>query len=166
MRDRKQTNKLKIIIVALLVVFIVGGFFGIKLVYDSGVKKGRETFKAETEEKLTALGAAVLEKSEFINFLNETLSSVPSEADEEDFEAYLENLETLISKTKNDSARSKLFEFKTSVSDFLDFYKDSNNNEEISERYSEIKIDSSKLSAELNEIYNKNIKTAAENLTR
>ena len=165
MKENKlNKNKLKILVAVLLVALIVGGFYGTKLIYRAGTEAGYEDFKSKTEEKLTALGSVVREKSEFLTSVSETLTEIPEEADAEDFETYLEKLETLISKTSDSTAKSKLSEFKTSVSEFLDFYNDSNDNEEISEKYNELKIGASKLSSDLNELYNEKVKSAVENL--
>ncbi len=167
-REKKENGKIKniIIIILLLVVLIIGGFYGTKFIYHQGVEDGRENFKAETEEKLTALGAAVLEKTEFLKLVAENLSEIPEEADEEGFNNYIGKLESLISKTENEKVKNELENFKNKFAEFLEFYKTSEDNDKISEKYNEIKIQANATAEKITEIFNEKIKAATEDLVR
>ncbi len=163
--EKKENGKI-IIIVLLLVVLIVGGFYGTKFIYHQGVEDGRESFKTETEEKLTALSAAVLEKTEFLKLVSENLNEIPEEADEEGFNNYIGKLESLINETKAEKVKVELENFKNKFAEFLEFYKTSEDNNEIAEKYNEIKIQANMVSEKITEIFNEKIKARAEDLVR
>ena len=165
-KEKSKKSSLKILIVIILaIVMIIGGFFGAKLIYQNGFNAGRENFKQEAETELNNLGTAVSEKSEFSNLVKENLEDIPDEADEDDFEDYLEKLEKIISETSSEDIKNELKKYKTTVSEFIEFYAESDNNAQISERYSEIKTKANELSKNLTNTFNQKIKNAIEKLT-
>ena len=167
MKGNKSKKLFKIILVVLLfLVLIVGGFYGTKFIYHQGVEDGRENFKIETEEKLSALSAAVLEKTEFSKAVSENFSEIPEEAGEEEFNNYLGKLEKLISEAKTEKVREEIEKFKENFKNFLEFYKTAEDNNEISEKYNEIKIQANTISEKITEIFNEKIKAAAEELQK
>lgn len=141
----------------------VGVFFGARAIYDSGIRDGRALESNEVSENVKNLGAAVSEKETFKSNLISTLSEIPAELNSEGIDSYIEKLNNLINETETESVKNTLNEYLNNWKSFKDVYAGENNNE-ISEKFNELKISANDTAAKIKSLYDTAIQEAIEKL--
>ncbi len=141
----------------------MAGFFGGKAIYNNGVMNGRRAESDEMTDKLKALGNAVFEKENFQKTVNKVFSDFPTEVDSEGIDSYIEKLSGLIDGLSTEKVKTVLEEYLNKWQEFKDVY-DSEDNNEITENFDELKAQAKELSTKIKTLFDESIKESLEEL--
>ncbi len=158
-------NKTIKIISGIIIILLVGigAFFGAKQIYRSGLDDGRQAESEAISEKLKMLGNAVSEKEAFKNKLNDIFTELPSEVDETSIDSYIESLSELIASVSVEDVKTLLNGYLGEWQDFKNTYV-AQDNDEISEKFNQLKVKSQELSSQIKTVFDDSIKSAVDNL--
>lgn len=164
-KERKKMKKPILIIGGAIIVVALGvaGFFGGKAIYNNGVMNGRRAESDEMTDKLKALGNAVFEKENFQKTVNKVFSDFPTEVDSEGIDSYIEKLSGLIDGLSTEKVKTVLEEYLNKWQEFKDVY-DSEDNNEITENFDELKAQAKELSTKIKTLFDESIKESLEEL--
>ncbi|MBQ3433054.1 hypothetical protein IJG22_02025, partial [Candidatus Saccharibacteria bacterium] len=141
----------------------VGLYFGGNAIYNAGINDGREAMSEEISENVNALGMAVAEKEAFRKELGSALSDIPAELNTEGIDEYIKKLNELIGKVEIEDVKTTLKEYLGKWQAFKETYASENNNE-IGEKFNELKITAADTAKNLKSLYDDMIRRAIENL--
>ena len=159
---KKITSIIVLTIIAITAVG-VGLYFGGNAIYNAGIDDGRNAMSDEISENVKNLGAAVAEKESFRKELGDALSDVPAELNTEGIEGYIKKLNELIEKVEIEDVKTSLKEYLGKWQAFKETYSSENNNE-ISEKFNELKATATNVAKELKTIYDDRIREAIDKL--
>ena len=159
----KKTLSIIIIVSIALIGVGVGMYFGGNAIYDAGVSDGRTEMSEEVSENVKNLGTAVSEKEFFRKELSNVLSDIPAELNTEGIDEYIEKLNELIDKVEIEDVKSSLQEYLDKWQAFKETYASKNNNE-ISDKFNELKTTATDTAKNLKSLYDDKIREAIENL--
>lgn len=160
---KKKTISIIIITIIVLITVGIGLYFGGDAIYNAGVSDGREEMSEEVSENVKNLGMAVSEKETFRQELNDALSNVPSDINTEGIDEYIKKLNELIDKTEVEEVKASLKEYLGKWQALKEIYASENNNE-ISEKFNELKTIANDTAKNLKTIYDDKIREAIEKL--
>ena len=141
----------------------VGLYFGGNAIYNAGINDGREAMSEEVSENVNALGVAVAEKEAFRKELSSTLSEIPAELNTEGIDEYIEKLNELIGKVEVEDVKTALKDYLGKWQAFKETYASENNNE-IGEKFNELRITAADTAKNLKSLYDDMIRKAIDNL--
>ncbi|MBQ3474535.1 hypothetical protein IJH24_03920 [Candidatus Saccharibacteria bacterium] len=158
-------KKIILIISSIIIVAVLGlvAFFGGRTIYDTGVNDGKQDEANSISDKLKALGSAVFEKENFQKELNKIFSDLPSEIDDEGIDSYIEKLTSLIDGISTEKVKSLLKEYLSKWENFKEVY-DSEDNNEITENFNQLKTKAEELSDEVKTLFDESIEESLEEL--
>lgn len=159
----KKTISIIIITIVAITAVGVGLYFGGNAIYNAGINDGREAMSEEVSENVNNLGAAVAEKESFRKELSSALSEVPAELNTEGIDEYIGKLNELIGKVEIEDVKTSLNEYLGKWQTFKEIYASENNNE-ISEKFNELKTAAMDTAKNLKELYDNRIREAIEKL--
>ena len=159
----KKTISIIIIAIVAITAVGVGLYFGGNAIYNAGINDGRETMSEEVSENVNALGVAVAEKEAFRKELSSTLSEIPAELNTEGIDEYIEKLNELIGKVEIEDVKTALKDYLGKWQTFKETYASENNNE-IGEKFNELKIAATDTAKNLKSLYDDMIRKAIDNL--
>ncbi len=159
----KKTISIIIIAIVAITAVGVGLYFGGNAIYNAGINDGREAMSEEVSENVNALGMAVAEKEAFRKELGSVLSDIPAELNTEGIDEYIKKLNELIGKVEIEDVKTTLKEYLGKWQAFKETYASENNNE-IGEKFNELKITAADTAKNLKSLYDDMIRRAIENL--
>ena len=159
----KKTISIIIIVIVAITAVGVGLYFGGNAIYNAGINDGREAMSEEVSENVNALGMAVAEKEAFRKELGCVLSDIPAELNTEGIDEYIKKLNELIGKVEIEDVKTTLKEYLGKWQAFKETYASENNNE-IGEKFNELKITAADTAKNLKSLYDDMIRRAIENL--
>ena len=159
----KKTISIIIIVIVAITAVGVGLYFGGNAIYNAGINDGREAMSEEVSENVNALGMAVAEKEAFRKELGSVLSVLAAELNTEGIDEYIKKLNELIGKVEIEDVKTTLKEYLGKWQAFKETYASENNNE-IGEKFNELKITAADTAKNLKSLYDDMIRRAIENL--
>ncbi len=142
---------------------LVGAFFGVQTVYQSGIKKGKEEAFNETKTNVENLGLAMNEKNDFQKRINEVLGNTPAEVNTESIAAYIDGLESVVNETKNESVKETLANYLNKWREFQKTYESKDNNA-ITAAFNDLKTTAIDTATSIKTLYDQAIVDAIDNL--
>ncbi|MBO7132369.1 hypothetical protein J6V85_03910 [Candidatus Saccharibacteria bacterium] len=160
---KTRNHQTLIIIGGFVAVILIGiaAFFGIKAIYDNGISNGRRIEADEIADKLEELGNAISERESFQKNIQEVFKDLPSEVDSEGIDSYIEKLRGLTDNISTENVKSLLEEYYNKWLEFKDVYL-GENNDEIANKFEELKTKASELSEKIKATFNDSIKNSLE----
>lgn len=160
---KAQKKKTLIVLGSIIAVVLIGiaVFFGAKAIYNNGVSKGRQLEAEEIADKIESLGDAISERESFKAELSELVKDLPSEVDSDGIDLYIEKLKNLVEKVSTKDVKNLLEEYYNQWLNFKEVYL-SENNDEITNSFNELKTKTKELSESIKAKFNESIKNSLE----
>ncbi len=159
----KKTISIIIITIMAVIAAGIGLYFGGNAIYNTGVNDGRNAMSDEVSEKIRGLGIVVAEKEYFRNELESALSDTPAELNTEGIDGYIGKLNELIDKIELENVKDILRGYLDKWQTFKETYA-SENNDEISEKFNELKTTATDTAKDLKALYDNKVREAIERL--